>query len=206
MSSKTRKITLSESALDALVATAVKAAVSEVFEIPAPTGKPTKKAKSAKAPAGKPAKAAKAKKGTLTRDGEFVEWLRETAEQRAARKRGNKAQAEWMRSEGLVPSGQAWHAVSNGERDVARLRKLNAKDGLSVPAKGGKKGSTKTPAKASKAKATKAPEVEAPAPEVDERKAAKAAKRRSKAGRKAYRTRVANGNAVRGEGGKFVSA
>lgn len=194
------KITLSKSALDAIVATAVQAAVSEVFETEAPkapTGKASKK--NTKAPAGKSTKAKTAKvEPTPEPESEFVE-------QRKARKDSNRVQAAWMREEGLVPSGKAWNAVSNGERDVARLRKLNAKDGLSAPAKG-KKGSTKTPAKATKAKATKAPEVEAtPAPEVD-RKAAKVAKRRSKAGRKAYRTRVANGNAVRGEGGKFVSA
>lgn len=55
---------------------------------------------------------------------EFVTWLRDTAEQRAARKSSNKDAAAWMRSKGLVPNGPAWDAVKKGERSVAKLRKM----------------------------------------------------------------------------------
>src|SRR5438445_5477725 len=53
----------------------------------------------------------------------------EKAAERDAHKAGNKAAAAWMREKGLVPSGQAWTAVKNGERNVTKLRKLNAADG-----------------------------------------------------------------------------
>lgn len=55
---------------------------------------------------------------------EFVTWMRDTAEARAARKSSNKDAATWMRSKGLVPNGPAWDAVKAGERSVAKLRKM----------------------------------------------------------------------------------
>ena len=51
-------------------------------------------------------------------------------EKREARKAVNTAAAEWMREKNLVPGGQAWEAVKNGERSVKKLAALNAADGL----------------------------------------------------------------------------
>lgn len=55
---------------------------------------------------------------------EFVTWLRDTAEQRAARKSSNREMAAWMRSKGLEPNGAAWEACKKGERNVRTLKKL----------------------------------------------------------------------------------
>jgi hypothetical protein len=52
-----------------------------------------------------------------------------TPEERAKVKLANREAAAWMREKGLVPSGQAWIAVKNGERGIATLRKLNEADG-----------------------------------------------------------------------------
>lgn len=66
---------------------------------------------------------------------EFLLWLQATAEERATRKKVNKAQAEWMRSHGIVPSGQAWTACSKGERSVKKLIALNEADGVKTDVK-----------------------------------------------------------------------
>lgn len=59
-------------------------------------------------------------------------------EERAKRQKVNREASAWMREHGLVPSGQAWAAVKNGERGIKKLQALNAADGLTpVAAKGG---------------------------------------------------------------------
>lgn len=98
---------------------------------------------SVEAPVETAAKKAPAKKGRKTKAQKereakseaFVGWLRETAEQRAQRKASNKAQAEWMRSKGLLASGPAWDAVSAGERKLTVLRPLDKAHRADVAAK-----------------------------------------------------------------------
>lgn len=51
-------------------------------------------------------------------------------EEREKRQRVNREAAAWMREHGLVPQGQAWAAVKNGERGVKKLQALNVADGL----------------------------------------------------------------------------
>ena len=51
-------------------------------------------------------------------------------EERETRTKANRAASAWMREKGLVPQGQAWAAVRNGERSVTKLRSLNEADGL----------------------------------------------------------------------------
>lgn len=65
---------------------------------------------------------------TAEEDKPFVEWIRETAPARAARKSSNAEMAAWMRSKGVVPNGLAWEAAKKGERNVRTLKALNAKD------------------------------------------------------------------------------
>jgi hypothetical protein len=93
---------------------------------------------------------------------------------KAARKSANREAAAWMREKGLVPSGQAWVAVKNGERNVVKLRKLNAAD---------------TPAKAKaepKAEVVAEPEVKAPPKKAVAKKApAKAAPAKKAVAKKA---------------------
>lgn len=55
---------------------------------------------------------------------EFVGWLRETAEARAARKGSNREMAAWLREKGLPTNGPVWEAAKKGERNVRALRKL----------------------------------------------------------------------------------
>ena len=57
-------------------------------------------------------------------DKPFVEWIRETAPARKARKESNAQMAAWMRSKGLVPNGAAWEACKKGERNVRTLKAL----------------------------------------------------------------------------------
>jgi hypothetical protein len=73
-------------------------------------------------------------------------------EARALHQKANTAAASWMREKGLVPSGQAWKAVKEGERDVKTLRRLNEKDGFTPKKKGTGKGAqakVRTPKKES---------------------------------------------------------
>ena len=51
-------------------------------------------------------------------------------EEREKRQRVNREAAAWMREHGLVPQGQAWSAVKNGERGIKKLQALNVADGL----------------------------------------------------------------------------
>lgn len=81
-----------------------------------------------KAPAKAPRKAAAKKAQPKADDKPFVEWIRDTAEARAARKASNGEMATWMRSKGLVPNGAAWEAAKKGERNVRTLKALQAKD------------------------------------------------------------------------------
>ena len=55
---------------------------------------------------------------------EFVGWLRETAEQRHARKTSNREMAAWLREKGLPTNGPVWEAAKKGERSMRVLRKL----------------------------------------------------------------------------------
>lgn len=57
-------------------------------------------------------------------DNEFVTWMRDTAEQRAARKSSNREMAAWLREKGLPTNGAVWDACKAGERSVRALRKL----------------------------------------------------------------------------------
>lgn len=75
-------------------------------------------------------------------------------EARALHQKANTAAASWMREKGLVPSGQAWKAVKEGERDVKVLRSLNEADGY-TPKKKGTGTGAQPGAKAPKAKATR---------------------------------------------------
>lgn len=88
--------------------------------VPKASAKATSKASAPKA--SKKAASKKAKASTAEREAQKEAYL--------ARKAGNKAAAAWMREHGIVPSGKAWTAVKNGERNVAPLRLLNAQDGL----------------------------------------------------------------------------
>lgn len=55
---------------------------------------------------------------------EFVTWLRETAEQRQARKASNREMAAWLREKNLPTNGDVWEAAKAGERNVRKLRSL----------------------------------------------------------------------------------
>lgn len=121
------------------------------FVFPEPTPKKARASRTTKGGSPKGAKRAstvtarkgKGKKAKAEEPNDFVTWLRSSAEARHNRQRSNKAQAEWMRSEGIVPSGQAWTECSKGERSVKVLKALNAKDGLAMSkakGKAGKKG------------------------------------------------------------------
>lgn len=106
-----------------------------------------------------------------------------STEEREQRKTFNRAAAAWMREKGLVPSGQAWKAVTGADpvRNVATLRKLNEADGLTAPkakaveaeveaepAKPAAKPNAKPTAKAPKARTRKAAPKTAPAaPEAE---------------------------------------
>ena len=127
-----------------------------------------------------------------------------------------------------VRDGLVRHAVGGVVRDVEVLRAANATDGLKPVSESVRtlakaqfkalqagasveearairvtKPAIKAP-KAQPAKPAKAPEVKAERASSGTKAERKAAKRRSKAGRKAYATRLANGNAVR-VNGRFVS-
>lgn len=54
----------------------------------------------------------------------FVQWVRDTAEAREARKTSNKAMAAWLREKNLPTNGPVWEAAKAGERKVTVLRKL----------------------------------------------------------------------------------
>lgn len=60
-------------------------------------------------------------------DNEFVTWLRETAEQRAARKGSNREMAAWLREKGLPTNGAVWDACKAGERSVRKLQTIARK-------------------------------------------------------------------------------
>ena len=66
---------------------------------------------------------------------EFVTWVRETAEARAARKATNAEAAAWLRAKGLPTGGSVWEAYKAGERKVATLKRLAAKDAKARAAK-----------------------------------------------------------------------
>lgn len=51
---------------------------------------------------------------------------------RRAAKASNAERAAWLRSIGVVPTGQAWTAAKAGETDPATLRALNAADGITA--------------------------------------------------------------------------
>lgn len=123
-----------------------------------------------------------------------------TAEQKAAHQSANRAQAAWMRENGVAPSGSAWKLVNAGERDIDVLKAANAADGLAIKAPADRKAP-----KAKKAGKGASAKVTAPVAEEKAPSAKKVAKRRSKAAKKAYATRVANGTVAR-ENGKFVKA
>lgn len=123
--------------------------------------------------------------------------------ERAAVKGLNGEIATFLRSKGINPKGRAWTEVKAGTTEAAdlllltdknldRLRKLNRKDGIAAPAAG------TTKAKKATVPTTEA-EIEADVERLD-REVATVSKRRSKAARKAYRTRVKNGTAVRVNG------
>jgi hypothetical protein len=115
------------------------APVTEVPVTPAPAPKAAKagKRKGKKARKAQPVVAA-----VEAVTGEVPEFIRV----RAAHREANRAQAAWMRSHGLVPSGQAWEAVSKGERGVKALKALNREDGLSLPQAKPAQASTAKPA------------------------------------------------------------
>lgn len=71
-----------------------------------------------------PAKPAPKAQPKAEEPNEFVTWLRDTAEQRAARKSSNREMAAWLRSKGLEPNGAVWEAAKKGERSLKALRKL----------------------------------------------------------------------------------
>lgn len=119
------------------------------------------------------------------------------------RKALNGEIATFLRSKGVTPRGRAWDEVKAGtteaadlllltDKNLERLRKLNAKDGLKAP-------------KAGKPEAGEGEQAKPATAERTEPKAAKSSKRRSKAARKAYRARVAAGNVNR-VNGRFVAA
>jgi hypothetical protein len=89
----------------------------------------------------------------------------EKAAQRVAHKTANREAAAWMREKGLTPSGQAWAAVKNGERNVTKLRKLNADVAKATPKVVTEEVVTEPAKKATAKKATakKAPAKKAPA-------------------------------------------
>lgn len=60
----------------------------------------------------------------VTDEKPFVEWIRETAEARAARKTSNREMAAWLRGKNLPTNGPVWEAAKKGERSVRVLRKL----------------------------------------------------------------------------------
>lgn len=101
---------------------------SLVEDAPATTA-PAKKAP-AKAVAGttKKAVSTKAAKAKAAKTEGFLTWMRETAEQRAARKATNAELATLLRSKGVVPNGTAWALAQAGERNVTALKAANAKD------------------------------------------------------------------------------
>lgn len=75
--------------------------------------------------------AALAEQGLLSQAAEPEEVPEQpTVTTKATKQAANLAAAKWMREKNLVPAGQAWLAVKNGERNVAKLRQLNTADGL----------------------------------------------------------------------------
>lgn len=124
----------------------------------------TRKTDTATTKANKKAKRSKASKESAAKREAFVSWLHETAEERAARKAFNGKAAKWARKNGIVPTGTAWAAIKEGERDVETLKSMNVDDDLR-PAKGATKTAPVEKAKKGKKETTViAAEVEPTAP------------------------------------------
>lgn len=87
------------------------------------------------APAPKAKRATKAQKAKAAKSEAFVGWLRETAEQRAARKNSNAVMAKFIRDLGFQPTGRVWDAVKAGERTKKALAPLAALDKADVEAR-----------------------------------------------------------------------
>jgi hypothetical protein len=97
---------------------------------------------------------------------EEVEPSKVTRPSKAERKKANDARAIWMRSIGVVASGQAWEAAKEGELNPAKLKAMNADDGLVFKAPTAKKAAAKKAPAKKAAKATEAKATEAKATEA----------------------------------------
>lgn len=111
------------------------AILRRIGEQPTPPTKVTKaEAKAAKKARKAARKAAQATEQATTEQVEQVEVMPEATSEGAARLRADAALADWLRSKGIVPMGMALKAAEVGERNVTRLRELNAVDGFVAPA------------------------------------------------------------------------
>lgn len=176
MTGKTSKsITITTESLQAIVAKAVADALAnQGITVPAPKATPKAAPK---------AKAAAPKAEATTVE---TPKARTTSEQREQRKVFNRQAAAWMREKGLVPSGQAWTAVTaDAVRNVATLRKLNAADGLGVKAKAAEPTPAADEAPVTEPAADKAPAKKAAARKTTTRKTTTARKTTTSRTRKA---------------------
>lgn len=108
----TETITITKSALEALVADAVRAGVTQAL------------AGDAKAPRARKASAKK----TPAKDESFVEYLRDSAEARKARKESNADLSAWLKAKKLPIGGEVWSLAKAGERRVTVLRAAAKRD------------------------------------------------------------------------------
>lgn len=115
----TKTVTLTTDALEALIASAVRTAVAEVMT---PTA-------DERAHLG--AKAEREEESEFV----FVEWIRDTAEARQARKGANAELSAWLKGKGLPIGGEVWAKAKAGERRMNVLKAAAKRDAKARAAK-----------------------------------------------------------------------